>query len=93
MWFEVLTFIFGISFGYFHHGREDYTGLLRNGALTGAVLGILFVLLSLSLVPGGLSLDAGFLGVFGVFLVIILFVIIFIVGAFIGDRLERVKKK
>jgi hypothetical protein len=57
------------------------------------VIGILFVLLSLSLVPGGLSLDVGFLGVFSVFLVIILFVIIFMVGAFIGDKIERAKKK
>ncbi|MEI7857606.1 MAG: hypothetical protein WCH85_08905 [Methanomicrobiales archaeon] len=93
MWFELLNFIIGIAFGFFHRGKEDYTGLLRTGAITGAVMGIVFVLLSIFLVPGNLSIDVNFLGVFGIFIVILLFVIIFIVGAFIGDKLESVLKK
>ncbi len=93
MWFELLNFIIGIAFGFFHHGKEDLLGILRNGAIIGLVLGIIFVLLSALLVPEGISISVGFLGVFGIFIQIIIFVIIFIVGAFIGDWLEGILKK
>lgn len=93
MWFELLNFIIGIAFGFFHHGKEDLLGILRNGAIIGLVLGIIFVLLSALLVPEGISISVGFLGVFGIFIQIIIFVIIFIAGAFIGDWLEGILKK
>ncbi len=93
MWLELLNFIIGITFGFFHHGKEDLMGILRNSAIIGIVLGIIFVLFSMFLVPGGISSDVGLLGVFGIFIEILIFVIIFIVGAFIGDWLEGVLKK
>jgi hypothetical protein len=93
MWLELLNVIFGIVFGFFHRGKEDYTGLLRNGAIVGIILGIMFVLIAIYLVPAGTSINVGFLGIFGIFIEIIIFVIIFILGAFIGDRLESVLKK
>jgi hypothetical protein len=93
MWLELLNFIFGIAFGFFHHGKEDLTGILRNGAIVGIILGIVLVLVSTFLVPGDLSISVGFLGVFGIFVEIIIFVIIFVAGAFIGDRLESILKK
>jgi uncharacterized membrane protein len=93
MWLELLNFIIGIAFGFFHHGKEDLMGILKNSAIIGIVLGIIFVLVSMFLVPGGISSDVGFLGVFGFFIEIIIFVIIFIVGAFIGDWLESILKK
>ena len=93
MWFELLNFIFGIAFGFFHRGKENYTGILRNGAIAGTILGIVFVLVSMYLIPGSVSIEVGFLGVFGIFIEIILFVIIFILGAFIGDKLEPLLKK
>jgi hypothetical protein len=93
VWLELLNLIIGIAFGFFHRGKEDLTGILRNSAIVGIVLGIIFVLVSMYLVPGGISSDVGFLGVFGIFIVILIFVIIFIVGAFIGDWLEGVLKK
>ena len=93
MWLELLNFIIGITFGFFHHGKEDLTGILKNSAIIGIVLGIIFVLVSMFLVPGGISIDVGFQGVFGIFIEIIIFVIIFIVGAYIGDWLEGVMKK
>jgi hypothetical protein len=92
MWLELLNFIIGIAFGFFHHGKEDYMGLLRNGAIVGAVMGIVYVLVSMFLVPGDLSISLSFLGVFGIFVLLILFVVIFIVGAFIGDWLDGVLK-
>jgi len=93
MWLELLNFIIGIAFGFFHHGKEDFMGILKNGAIIGIVLGIIFVLVSMFLVPGGISIGVGFLGVFGIFIEIMIFVLIFIVGAFIGDWLEGVLKK
>jgi len=93
MLLELLNFIIGIAFGFFHRGKEDYSGMLRNGAIAGTVLGIVFVLISLYLVPGNMSIDFQFLGVFGIFIDIILFVIIFMLGTFIGDKLETILKK
>ncbi|HUW86279.1 MAG TPA: hypothetical protein VMV55_05315 [Methanoregula sp.] len=93
MWLELLNFIIGIAFGFFHHGKEDFMGILKNGAIIGIVLGIIFVLVSMFLLPGGISIGVGFLGVFGIFIKIMIFVLIFIVGAFIGDWLEGVLKK
>lgn len=93
MWLELLNFIIGVTFGFFHRGKEDLTGILRNSAIIGIVLGIIFVLVSMFLVPGGISGDVGFLGVFGIFIEILIFVIIFIVGAFMGDWLEGLLKK
>ena len=93
MWLELLNFIIGIAFGFFHHGKEDYMGLLRNGAITGSIMSIVLVLVLMFLVPDDISNYVGFLGVFGIFIVLVLFVFIFIVGAFIGDWLEGVLKR
>jgi hypothetical protein len=93
MWLELLNFILGLAFGFSHRGEEDYTGIMRNGVIIGTFSGILFVLIAMFVVPEGLSIDTGFLGVLGVFVEIFLFVVIFILGAFIGDRLEGAVKK
>jgi hypothetical protein len=93
MWLELLNLIIGITFGFFHHGKEDLMGILKNSAIIGIVLGIIFVLVSMFLIPGSISIGVDFLGVFGIFIEIIIMVIIFIVGAFIGDWLERALKK
>lgn len=93
MWLELLTLIIGIAFGFFHHGKEDYKGLLKNSVIAGIVMSIVFVLVSMLLLPGGLSISLGILGAFGLFVIIIIFVILFIVGAFIGDRIERATQK
>jgi hypothetical protein len=93
MLLEILNLILGIIFGFFHRGKEDYTRLLKNGVIAGLVLGIIFVLAAQYLVPGGMSIDIGFLGVPGIFIEIIIFLVIFILGAFIGDKLEGLKKK
>lgn len=93
MWLELLTLLIGIVFGFSHKGKEDYWGILRNGAALGIVIGILAVLISMFLAPGSTSLSFDFLGIFGTVLTIIVFVIIMVAGTFIGDRLERVLRK
>jgi hypothetical protein len=89
----LLNLILGIVFGFIHRGKEDYTGLLRNGAVAGLVLGIIFVLAVQYLPPGGQSFDVGIQGVLGIFIEIFIFLLIFLLGAFIGDRIEGIRKK
>jgi len=89
MLFEILNLILGIAFGFIHKGRENYYLLLKNGVIVGLVLGIVFVLAAEYALPGTLSIDISSLGAPGIFLEIFFFVIIFIIGAVIGDWLER----
>jgi len=93
VWLELLNFIIGIAFGFFHRGEEDFVGILKNSAIIGIILGSILVVVSMFLVPEGISVGDSFLGVYRIFIVIILFVIIFVMGALIGDWLEGVLKK
>jgi hypothetical protein len=93
MLFEILNLILGIVFGFLHKGKEDYYGLLKNGVIAGLVLGIIFVLAAQYLFPWSMSIDLGFLGAAGFFVGIFLFLIIFILGTFVGDWLERIIRK
>lgn len=93
MLFELLDLLIGIGFGYFHKGKEDYTGILRNAAIAGIVVGIIFVLITVFLSPGNTSISFGFLGTLGIILEIVVFVVIFIAGTFIGDQIERLKHR
>jgi hypothetical protein len=93
MLFEILNLIFGIVFGFSHRGKEDYYGLLKNGVIAGLILGIIFVVAAQYFFPWSLSIDLGVLGAPGFFVGIFLFLIIFIVGTFIGDWFERVFRK
>ena len=63
------------------------------GLAAGLILGIIFVLAAQHLVPGGMSIDLGLLGAPGFFIGIFLFLVIFILGTFAGDWLERVFRK
>jgi hypothetical protein len=93
MWFEILDLILGIAFGFFHKGKEDYYSLLKYGVVIGLVLGIIFVLAARYLVPGGMSIRIGDFGVPGFFIEIFIYLVIFILGAFAGDLLERFFRK
>ena len=93
MLFEILTFCIGIAFGFLHKGKEDYWGIIRTGTVIGVIVGIIMVLASTYLVPGGTSLSFNFLGAFGMILVIIIYIIILVAGAFVGDRVERMVRK
>jgi uncharacterized membrane protein len=93
MWFEILNLVLGIAFGFFHKGREDYYALLKNGVIVGLVLGIIFVLAAQYVVPEGKSFNFGYLGAPGIFIEIFLFLVIFILGAFIGDKIEQMVRK
>jgi hypothetical protein len=91
MWFELLNLILGIAFGFFHKGKEDYYSLLKHGVIIGLVLGIVFVLAAKYIVQGDINFGA--LGEPGIFFEIFMFLVIFIIGAFIGDKLETMLGK
>jgi len=93
MLLELLNLILGIAFGFFHKGKEDYYSLLKNGVIVGLILGIIFVLAAEYYIPGGISINFGALGAPGIFLEIFMFVVIFILGAFIGDKVEQIVRK
>ena len=93
MLLELLNLVLGIAFGFVHKGKEDYYGLLKYGIIVGLVLGIIFVLAAQYILPGGKTINFGYLGVPGVFVDIFFFVIIFIIGSFIGDKVEQMVRK
>ena len=93
MWFEILNLILGIAFGFIHKGREDYYALLKTGVIVGLVLGIIFVLAAKYVISGGKSIDFGSLGTPGFFIEIFIFLIIFIIGSFIGDKIEQIVRE
>jgi len=93
MWFELLNLILGVAFGFFHKGKEDYYSLLKNGVIAGVVLGIIFVFAAQYIFHSGMSIDLGTFGAPGFFIGIVLFLAIFILGAFIGDKIESMVKK
>ena len=93
MLLELLNLILGIAFGFFHKGKEDYYSLLKNGVIVGLILGIIFVLAAEYYFPGGISINFGAFGAPGIFLEIFMFVVIFILGAFIGDKIEQIVRK
>ena len=93
MLIELLDLLIGIVFGFFHKGKEDYAGILRNAAIAGIIAGIIFLLITIFLVPGSMSISLGFMGMIGFIIEILIFVVIFIAGAFIGDQIERLRHR
>lgn len=83
MWYLwILALLLGLAFGYLRPGRENKTGLLIQGVVIGIVLGIIFGLI-------GLFTGTGFWGTgIGTLIDIIVYTVLFIVGAFIGDLIE-----
>nr|WP_319377315.1 hypothetical protein [uncultured Methanoregula sp.] len=88
MWFLLLVLILGIAYGFLHKGKEDKLALLKIGAVIGIILGIVFGLASIFLFPGLFGIGLGLIGAIGIFVAIIIYAIIFIIGVFVGDFLE-----
>jgi len=93
MWIELLDFAIGIGFGFSHRGKEQYWEILRNGVIAGVVMSIILLIVSTVLVPGDVSTGTVFPGILGLLVTILIFVVIFVIGTFAGDQLERLRKK
>ncbi|MCE8424248.1 MAG: hypothetical protein J5U17_00540 [Candidatus Methanoperedens sp.] len=84
---EILIIIIGIIYGYMKPGKEDRSALLKKGVVIGIILGAIMVVLGL-IGGGGLLLLGGLAGV-AVFIEVIILAVLFIIGTYIGDMLER----
>ncbi len=93
MWFELLILVIGVAFGYLRKGKEDFWGLLKTGAILGIVLAVIFGIIAFLFAPGTIGLGLGLAGGIGIFIGVILLVIIFLAGVFIGDWLEGMQIK
>lgn len=88
--------LIGIIYGYSRKGTEDYIQILKKGLIIGLIIGI--VITAIGFFAGGLfggivgGIIGGFVAGFGgfaFFISIVMITIEFIIGAFIGDILER----
>jgi len=84
---EILIFIIGIIYGYMKPGKEDRATLLKKGVVIGIILGAIMVVLGL-FGGKGILLLGSLVGAV-VFIEVIILAILFIIGTYIGDMLER----
>ncbi len=84
---EILIIIIGIIYGYMKPGKEDRSALLKKGVVIGIILGGIMVVLGL--IGGGGILLLGSLAGAVVFIEVIILAVLFIIGTYIGDMLER----
>ncbi len=86
---EILILIIGVIYGYMRPGKEDRSSLLKNGVIIGIILAIIMVVLGL--IGGREILLLGSLVGAAVFIEVIILTVLFIIGTYIGDMLERKK--
>ncbi|RZN36572.1 MAG: hypothetical protein EFT35_07920 [Methanophagales archaeon ANME-1-THS] len=93
----ILAFLIGLVYGYVKPGKEDRMALLKKGIIYGIIIGIVFGLIGFFAGTYLRGLGAGLVvfaaGVIGIFISVVILVIIFILGTFIGDILETAFKK
>ena len=83
----ILIIIIGIIYGYMKPGKEDRSALLKKGVVIGIILGAIMVVLGL--IGGGGILLLGSLAGAVVFIEVLILAVLFIIGTYIGDMLER----
>ena len=84
---QILIIIIGIIYGYMKPGKEDRSALLKKGVVIGIILGAVMVVLGL--IGGRWILLLGSLAGVFVFVEVIILAVLFIIGTYIGDMLER----
>ena len=84
---EILIIIIGIIYGYMKPGKEDRSTLLKKGVIIGIILGAIMVVLGL--IGGRWILLLGTLAGIAVFIEVIILAVLFIIGTYIGDMVER----
>ena len=83
----ILIIIIGIIYGYMKPGKEDRSTLLKKGVVIGIILGAIMVVLGL--IGGRWILLLGTLAGAVVFIEVIILAVLFIIGTYMGDMLER----
>ena len=88
---EIIAFVIGVVYGFVNPGKEDRINILKKALIIGIVVGLLVGLVIAVFVPIVGILVAG-VGALGFALVALYFTIFFVIGTFVGDALERVRK-
>lgn len=84
MW-GLVAFLIGIAYGWWAPGTQDKSRLFVNGLVIGLVIGLVMAIIGyLSNVP---ALGVG--GFVGLFLAVVIITALFVLGAWIGDVIER----
>jgi len=83
----ILIIIIGIIYGYMKPGKEDRSALMKKGVVIGIILGAITIVLGL-LGGGGFLLFGSIVGV-AIFIEVIILAVLFVIGTYIGDMLER----
>jgi hypothetical protein len=83
----ILIIIIGIIYGYMKPGKEDRSAILKKGVVIGIILGAITIVLGL-LGGGGFLLFGSVVGV-AIFIEVIILAVLFVIGTYIGDMLER----
>lgn len=81
----LVTFIIGLFYGWLSPGREAKWALLKTGLLIGLVLALVFVLLGFLVGATPLGLGGGL----SIFVSVVVLTLLFILGAWLGDLIER----
>jgi len=84
---QILIIIIGIIYGYMKPGKEDRSALLKKGVVIGIILGAIMVVLGL-IGGGGFLLFGSLVGAY-LFIEVIILAVLFIIGTYIGDMLDR----
>lgn len=85
MW-GFLVFLVGLLYGWLTPGKQDKGRIFRDGLLIGAVMALVLALLGAAIHAAPLPLGAG---VLGVILGVVALTLIFILGTWLGDLVER----
>ena len=93
MWLALLDFAIGIGFGFAHKGTESYKEMLKNSAIAGVVMSVILLVLSAVLLPTEFASGILVPGMLGLLLTIIIYVILFVIGTFVGDKLEKIFRR
>ncbi len=90
MLLPTIFFILGVVYGYLHPGRENRIGMLMKATGLGVLLGIIFGLPAMFILPGMLGVFVIGMSAIAFVIAVLMVAIPFIIGTFFGDLLERI---
>jgi peptidoglycan/LPS O-acetylase OafA/YrhL len=85
MW-GLLALVIGVLYGWLKPGSQDKSRLLVNGLVIGLVVGLALALLGVAVGSNPVYFGSGFLGIF---LGIVIITLLFVLGVWLGDLIER----
>lgn len=85
----LIVLLVGLAYGYFSPGRTQKWDLVKRAVLWAIVVGVVLAVIGWLLGAGALGLGLLGLGFVGIVVTIAILAIVFVLGAWIGDWIER----